>query len=788
MCEIKEFVDNGSQKKRLVIFTSAERDMCYIYSFHPSQNCFSCLNCNRRGKHVSAKLLLDDEESVRLGFIPHVCDPVEYNPEDFKDVVLKIVHSPNFEEIMVNYRGKLYPRVYVFASENLCYQYCRNLRNKYYFCGDCYNRHNIYVYAKVVENENGEKHAELFGNEHLCQGRSYRRDESNKLYVCLPPSLREGRIDRSPEENLVPSSTDGLLVNQIPKNPVPASHHTSSSNNNSIVPVSQIPDEVEEAIDPYEAIEDERQIIQPPMYEIKEFVDKGSQKKRLVIFTSAERNMCYIYNYQPSANDFLCRNCGRKGKRIRAKLLLDEEESVRLGSIPHVCVPVEYNPEDFKNIVRRTVHSPNFEVIMVKYGGKIYPRVYVFASENLCYQFSHHQGSYYCADCHDRYKVYVYAKVIENANGEKHLDMCDKDHRCEGRSYRRDENNELYVCLPRSLREVRIDRCPEENPVPSSTDGLFVNQIPKNPVPASKPASSSKNNSIVSVPQIPAEVEEADEDEPGIVMEVLNSTVNSARFKIETYIGYVGVETKRLIVFYNANPNLAYIYHPVEADNKTFVCNGCSTLSAGRRRVWAKLSRNDNDAEVLQLGPSEHVCKPKPYPPVEPISKVVKEPDYRLEYFTKDGVEMKFMTIFSDDILCYDYEYIPSRNLFACSQCKKMGRKITAQLQTDDQGEEFVSLSKMDHICQPLPKKRELDSAEYELTIDDSDAVSKISVFASDDKSLCYVFSPFRDNRYRCQGCGNQTCEVKLFEDEIGNYYVRMGNVEHVCQPIPREL
>ena len=364
-------------------------------------------------------------------------------------------------------------------------------------------------------------------------------------------------------------------------------------------------------------IRGKRQIIKPPSYELKEFVDKGSQKKRLVIFTSAERNMCYIYNFYKCENKYVCRNCNRKGKKdVRAKQLFDADGSIQLSLTSHVCDPVEYNPDEFKDIVPEIVNSPHFEEIMVNYRGKLYPRLFLFSSENLCCQYGWHpQNKYYfCGDCEKNFNKYVYANVIKNANGEKHVELCEKDHRCQGRRYRRDENNELYLILPHSLREVRIDRSPEESPVSSSSNGLLVNQIPRNPVPASKPASSSNNNSIVPVPQIPIKVEEdneddeATEDEPGILMDEY-PMVKSARFRIETFIGDVGAETKRLVVFDNANPNLAYTYHPGDADTDTFVCNGCSALSAPQN-VWAKLKRNGNGDEVLQLGPDEHACKP----------------------------------------------------------------------------------------------------------------------------------------------------------------------------------
>ena len=109
--------------------------MLYIYNFVKTVNDFVCRKCH--GIRVSAKLHLDEEESVRLAYIPHVCNPVDYNPEDFKDIVPKFVNSPNFEVIMVNHRGKSYPRLFVFSSEDLC-------------CGDCHNYHKEYVYVYVL--------------------------------------------------------------------------------------------------------------------------------------------------------------------------------------------------------------------------------------------------------------------------------------------------------------------------------------------------------------------------------------------------------------------------------------------------------------------------------------------------------------------------------------------------------------------------------------------------------------------------------------------------------------
>lgn len=76
---------------------------------------------------------------------------------------------------------------------------------------------------------------------------------------------------------------------------------------------------------------------------------------------------------------------------------------------------------------------------------------------------------------------------------------------------------------------------------------------------------------------------------------------------------------------------------------------------------------------------------------------------------------------------------------------------------------------------------------EYELQWSQRQTVEKVIVFDLESQStMCYEFVPYRDNRYRCLGCleDDNLSELKLFENEVGHFYAKMGTLNHSCQPV----
>ena len=153
-----------------------------------------------------------------------------------------------------------------------------------------------------------------------------------------------------------------------------------------------------------------------------------------------------------------------------------------------------------------------------------------------------------------------------------------------------------------------------------------------------------------------------------------------------------GTPDSRLIVILPHDRSLCYEYFYRKHPNQFYCCK-CRT-------VFAKFYFDDAGKQYLKAGEKEHTCEPVKY---ESEKLIIKAPDFIIynpnsSYFTQK------LIIFTspDHQLCYHYTWITVHKKFYCKACYAVRKKVTAKIQVDEKGAEYIQLSRMNHVCSPI--------------------------------------------------------------------------------------
>uniref|UniRef100_A0AC35FWZ6 Uncharacterized protein n=1 Tax=Panagrolaimus sp. PS1159 TaxID=55785 RepID=A0AC35FWZ6_9BILA len=82
----------------------------------------------------------------------------------------KIIKPSMYKFFTKAWRRKNLKKLAVFVSDDkkMCYEYTWHSTHKAYVCSACISSHNKHVFAKVIQNENGEECIQLGANDHKC--------------------------------------------------------------------------------------------------------------------------------------------------------------------------------------------------------------------------------------------------------------------------------------------------------------------------------------------------------------------------------------------------------------------------------------------------------------------------------------------------------------------------------------------------------------------------------------------------------------------------------------------
>uniref|UniRef100_A0AC34FMU0 Uncharacterized protein n=1 Tax=Panagrolaimus sp. ES5 TaxID=591445 RepID=A0AC34FMU0_9BILA len=189
-----------------------------------------------------------------------------------------------------------------------------------------------------------------------------------------------------------------------------------------------------------------QEIIKSPNFQIFSYNQRGSLRKRLIIFDSKNSKLCHEYFWHEKNKNFVCCGCASGGfaqkKQVKADICQDENgmEYVKLGKRKH---PIKF--ELPKIVELKIVKSPNFQYINRKANGKIVQHLVIFDSDNrnLCYEYTRNKNSFICYPCSTKFKTHVRAKIKRNENGEEYVELSVNEHKCDLQKFVSEEANIL---------------------------------------------------------------------------------------------------------------------------------------------------------------------------------------------------------------------------------------------------------------------------------------------------------------------------------------------------------
>uniref|UniRef100_A0A914QY04 Uncharacterized protein n=1 Tax=Panagrolaimus davidi TaxID=227884 RepID=A0A914QY04_9BILA len=260
----------------------------------------------------------------------------------------------------------------------------------------------------------------------------------------------------------------------------------------------------------------------------------------------------------------------------------------------------------------------------------------------------------------------------------------------------------------------------------------------------------------------------------------------------------------KVLIFFNPNNrNQCYDFR-WRSNKKSFCCISCDTE--------AKIMNTSKENEYVEILRLTHQCKYRPYNREQyfKFNNFVLAPDFEIRTQMVKGKERKTLFVFNenDKSKCYIYRYDSANKTFICKVCSKQRVSVTAKLQQNADGENYLILSKKQHVCEIVKYISQKDDEiilrqpNFKLMEEACDGVTKLFVFDSQDKNLCYIFTPARKNssRYICRRCRdfvqrskktneklNGVVYLTLIKDENGEYFIQMKNQKHSCQPIKYE-
>uniref|UniRef100_A0A914QDI0 Uncharacterized protein n=1 Tax=Panagrolaimus davidi TaxID=227884 RepID=A0A914QDI0_9BILA len=169
--DLVECTKNGKMDKKLLIFTTNEQKQCYEFAFR--KHFYRCIKCLAKQMQTEIKVIKHDNGSRIYDFntVEHVCEPIEYLPENYGSSL--IIKSPNFKFEKRLVRGKFHPLLIIFNSDDksMCYKLGYDCNQKQFQCTNCKRNHTI-IGARYIQH-GGETSIELNRLQHVCRPIKY---------------------------------------------------------------------------------------------------------------------------------------------------------------------------------------------------------------------------------------------------------------------------------------------------------------------------------------------------------------------------------------------------------------------------------------------------------------------------------------------------------------------------------------------------------------------------------------------------------------------------------------
>uniref|UniRef100_A0AC35EUK7 Uncharacterized protein n=1 Tax=Panagrolaimus sp. PS1159 TaxID=55785 RepID=A0AC35EUK7_9BILA len=275
---------------------------------------------------------------------------------------------------------------------------------------------------------------------------------------------------------------------------------------------------------------------------------------------------------------------------------------------------------------------------------------------------------------------------------------------------------------------------------------------------------------------------------------VYSNIVKSPKFQLITRKVNQKI-VKRLVVFVNDDKTECYEY-TWSKNHKIYVCSPCKTQA----HVFAKIYKNEENGEFVELCQKQHKCKPIKFIPEKNV-KTVFEPNFEIDEYILGGIKRKRIKLFdkSDKNLCYYYYKETGRDTYLCSTCRIKQKHVTAKLLHDEKTDKkYLELNEVEHVCEPQKTTKittiQKPNFKLEECIIDGFRRKFIIIFDKIDSTLCYKYCYFgTDKAYLCINCkkAERLVTARLKNDKSGEEYIALNKNEHICTPIkynPKEF
>uniref|UniRef100_A0AC34FHY5 Uncharacterized protein n=1 Tax=Panagrolaimus sp. ES5 TaxID=591445 RepID=A0AC34FHY5_9BILA len=313
-------------------------------------------------------------------------------------------------------------------------------------------------------------------------------------------------------------------------------------------------------------------IIYAPNFIFKHFIRNGDTRSRLFIFPDSKKKECYEYFYDFDRQLYICCGCNNKHRCVSATIEEDEngENYVQCNTNGHVCKLRKYNPAKYKTDL--IIKAPNYQLITENVGGeqKNYLILFTSTDKKKFYKmpYESHQKMYVCHKCR-KSNIYVQACVCYDKNGNEYISV----------------RNQKHVCS--KMKYISLE-----------SDQTSKNDSENDKFKAPERQWNKRNCYKTTRKTVPPNSQIQIEEESNII--------KSPNYQFSTK-KWGKRQIQKLIVFVSSDKKKCYEYTWTECFGY-YCCNSC----AGKR-AFAKVISDENEEEIVQLGPVKHKCKPKKF-------------------------------------------------------------------------------------------------------------------------------------------------------------------------------
>uniref|UniRef100_A0AC34GVI0 Uncharacterized protein n=1 Tax=Panagrolaimus sp. ES5 TaxID=591445 RepID=A0AC34GVI0_9BILA len=812
---------------------------CYEYTWY--DEIYFCCGCRELHKDSTAVLEYDEErkeEYIKVENKPHACIPLPYHPHKYEEI--KILKKPGYE-FLEDCSLKLRRVLFVFNPNDpsLCYEYLWNKSYKRFYCRGCHLLKKEML-AEICNEGTQHEFLRALHNNHICEYVNYKAEKYLQFNaIVTKPDFEIQTTLGSERKRLIIFDKDDKKLCYVYHFDTWAKKFTCSgckgkgksvgaklcqnSEGEEYVTLSKAQHycSLRTYIPPKKEI-----IIRSPQFKVVENDDK---KKQLFIFIS-DKNHNQCYKFKPAykhPNRYNCNGCinfsnntgkSKSTENIVYCFLKEEGKQQQYILMPaeqkHQCQPQKCERQ--KKLP--TIQSNDY--FFFQQIEKLHLAIFHPKNRNLCYKYDPENRQFICKSCTNR-RVRVTARIQQNSDGTKCAVLSEKKHVCTAikvSSIQRqhdvtllekmDFNSDQKSKQKRIVDESKLVRLPNYELQRSRTgvkDGTLLVFKDDDRSLCYEYCLYKKENVFICgkckrkgvCVRAHVHIDETS-GENCIALGKNNHICEPSKYQpekntneIQNFMIFNRENEKskpmKLVIFTSASKELCYEF-VCKSQAIGLVCRSCFLL---KKSVSAKILKNANGQDVVQLSRGEHICQPKEFFLEEFQPKIISKPHFLL-FSNHNGNSRLIIFDEKREGFCFVYLNKSDKAVYFCTVCDAEKHKyVSAKLIN---GGENVEISPAQHLCESI----KFDSEKYDVPIIISqnfvllhdyftgESSSKLTIFDSNDFNFGYNFfyDKTRDLFY-CRQCRaskpKKNVFAKLLVDENGKHSVELKH-QHICE------